>query len=623
MTERRSLTSSALFLPALLLLVLILDAGCTGQPRAGGAHEASGPVEAGGIAFVGVDVIPMTEPGLVLRDQTVLVQKDRIVAVGPRGSVAVPGQAFVIQGQGRYLMPGLIDAHVHLEYFEDPAVLLRFAAYGVTTVRNMDGRPYILDWKRKVASGELSGVSIHTAGPILDGDPPVRDDNTVVRNADEARAAVAAQAAAGYDFIKVYTNLSPEAWAAVLAAARQHGLPVAGHVPRGVRLEQALAAGQTIEHLDGYDDLIEADDSLFRDRWHWSKLYLAMPVDPEKVRDAARRTAAAGVWNVPTLVQKEKVAPLQVMVTWLERPEVKDLGEEARTAWDPRTWDPRRRRLVEEADPEDFRLLAEGRRHRLQLVSALHEAGAGLLAGTDTPNPFVVPGYSLHEELQLFVEAGLSPAAALAAATRDAARFLGESDEIGTIEPGKRADLLLLEGNPLDDLASLERRTGVLLRGVWLPTAELWQRLGRPDAARGEEAPPSSQERGWDTAILGEVSAGAPQKLSASLGFYVGRSTINPYGGTGFVLSAEPGLGGGKVSAGYGAVTLYGHSLVRATILRTWGHPWHADPGKTYIGLEGQTVVYPIPNSLVRAGIFRNGDGWLVSWSLGWSGFGF
>lgn len=434
------------------------------------AAPPADPADPGATAFVGVTVIPMTRPGLVLPDQTVLVREGRIAEVGPRSAVAVPARAHRIDGTGRFLIPGLADLHVHLEYFDDPEVLRLFLEHGVTTVRNMDGRPYLLDWRDRIAAGELTGPTIVTAGPLLDGDPPLRDDNTVVRNAAEGARIVAEQHAAGYDFVKVYTNLSPETYAAILAAARERGMPVAGHVPRGVRLEQALDAGMaSIEHLDGYDDLIEADDSPFRSRWHWSKRYLAMPADAAKMRSAAERTTAAGVWNVPTLVEKEKIAPLAEMSGWLARPEIQRLPQLFRDAWDPAGWDAQRRGAVERMDAEDFALLAEGRRQRLALVKALSDAGAGLLVGSDTPNPFVVPGLSALEEIRLFGEAGLTPEQALAAATREAARFLRQEEEFGTIAPGRRADLVLLAANPLDDLAHLDRRVGVMARGRWSP----------------------------------------------------------------------------------------------------------------------------------------------------------
>lgn len=452
-------------LSALLLLALLPACAIGGAERRGEEVPET-------IAFVGVHVIPMTRDGAVLRDQTVLVRGERIAALGPREAVEVPAGALRIDGAGRWLMPGLADLHVHLEYFDDPDLLTLFLAHGVTTVRNMDGRPYLLDWRDRVEAGELAGPTLVTAGPLLDGDPPLLPDNTVVKDAAEASAAVVAQAEAGYDFVKVYTNLSPEAWAAIVEAAEDRGLAVAGHVPREVGIDRVLGSGQaSIEHLDGYDDLIEADDSPFRDRWHWSKLYLAMPAEAGKIRRAAERTAAAGVWSVPTLVEKEKIAPLEEMVGWLDRPEMRTLPPAAREAWDPRTWDPRRARLLEDMDAETRETLARGRRNRLALVRALHEAGAGLLVGTDTPQPFVIPGLAVLEEIRLLIEAGLPPEAALAAATREAGRFLGGG--FGTVEPGRRADLLLLRGNPLEDPAALERPAGVLARGRWHPEAEL------------------------------------------------------------------------------------------------------------------------------------------------------
>jgi imidazolonepropionase-like amidohydrolase len=452
----------------ILFLAFLLTACAsseTAEPR-----RAADPAEPTTTAFVGVNVIPMTAPGLVLPDQTVLVREGRIHQLGPRKAVDVPAGAERIEGADRYLLPGLADLHVHLEYFDDPALLLLFLDHGVTTVRNMDGRPYILEWRDKIASGELTGPTIITAGPLLDGDPPLRDDNTVVRNAEEARRIVAEQHAAGYDFVKVYTNLSREAWEAILAQAKAEGLPVAGHVPRRVRLEEALASGMaSIEHLDGYDDLIESDDSPYRNRWHWAKMYLAMPADPAKMRAAAESTAKAGVWNVPTLVEKEKVGSVEEMTRWLQRPEIQSLPEEFRKAWDPAGWDEDRRRPYESISDEDRALLAQGRRQRLALVKALRDSGAGVLAGSDTPNPFVVPGLSLIEEIRLFVEAGLTPEQALTAATRDAARFLGKEKDFGTIAPGLRADLLFLESNPLDDIEHLDHRIGVMVRGTWIP----------------------------------------------------------------------------------------------------------------------------------------------------------
>ena len=273
----------------------------------------------------------MTRPDLIRPDQTVLIDGDRIVAIGPRDAVPVPEDVMLIDGTDKYLMPGLADMHVHLEYFDEPTVLDLFLANGVTTVRNMDGRDYLLEWRDQVSAGELVGPTIVTAGPLLDGDPPLRADNTVVTTADDARAAVTEQAQLGYDFVKVYTNLSADAYAAILDAADEHGLPVVGHVPRFVSIDEALASGQhAIEHLTDYADLVESDDSPFREGFHWSKLYFAMPADAEKFARAARQIAAAGVWSTPTAVQADRaIAPPAAIDDWLASPSMAYVGAAA------------------------------------------------------------------------------------------------------------------------------------------------------------------------------------------------------------------------------------------------------------------------------------------------------
>ena len=399
-----------------------------------------------------------------------LVSRGAVLQVGNREEVNVPDTFAVVDGAGKYLMPGLTDMHVHLEYGDDPRVLDLFLANWVTTVRNMDGRPYILAWRDRIARSEIRGPTIHTAGPILDGDPPLRDDNLAIESADDARQAVRDQAAAGYDFVKVYTNLSGEAYAAVLETAAEADLPVAGHVPRGVTVEDALVSGiRSIEHVSELGELVEADDSPFRDGWHWSKLYLGMPVAPDKVTAAAARLAESGVCVVPTMVQADRaIAPRATVETWLAAPEMAYVDADGRDFRESLVT-----RQVDRMDAGDWALVEAGRSNRLRLVSALHDAGACLLAGTDTPNPFVVPGFSLHDELASFEAAGFDRGRILALATRGAARFLETDSEVGTVEVGKRADLILLDANPLESLDALRNPAGVMVRGGWLPRETL------------------------------------------------------------------------------------------------------------------------------------------------------
>ncbi len=437
-------------------------------------HSPDPAVVARPIAFVGVNVVPMTAGDSLLLDQTLIVRGDRIAAIGPASVVAIPGNADRIDAVGKYLTPGLVDAHVHLEYFDEPSILSRFLANGVTTVRNMDGRPYLLDWRRRIAAGELLGPTIYTAGPILDGDPPILDDNTSVRTASEARAAVAAQDSAGYDFVKVYTNISREAYLAVIEAARERGLTVAGHISRYVGVAGALAARQhAIEHVAELDDAVEADTSPTRGRFHWTKLYLAMPMDTVKARRAARDLSAAGTWVVSTVVQADRaLPPPDSLAAWLAAPEMAHIPPGGRN-----TWEQRARRSTARMDAEDWLTVERGRENRRHLLRILHESGVNVALGTDTPNPFVVPGFSVHEELVNFTEAGFTPRQALIAATREAARLLEKSPEFGTVEVGKRADLLLVNANPLTALETLRQPAGVMVRGRWMPAESIGRSL--------------------------------------------------------------------------------------------------------------------------------------------------
>lgn len=464
------------------------------------------PARSGDIAIVHANVVPMNSQR-ILSDQTVLVRDGRIVQVSPATDINAE-RAQVIDAHGLYLMPGLADMHVHL--LEGSAYFPLFLANGITTVRNMAGGPGFAKLRDRVDRGEIVGPTVYTAGPLIDGAPPVWPASDVVVTPEDAERVVAAQKQAGYDFLKVYDNLRAPAYDAIVAAAAKLGLRIAGHVSPNVGLEQVLAARQwSIEHLTGYFEWLQRPDSPYRRQAdapqtfkHPAHLlperqYLVRWVDESRIPAIASATSRAGAWNVPTLVAVRNMVPAAERDTAWKRP-----GMSYATTMLRRWWN-----SDEGYTPENWADKRRGDALRLRIVKALHDAGAGLLIGTDSPHPFVMPGYAVHDELKYFVAAGLSPYEALKAATADAARFMGKAGEFGTVTPGARADLLLLKGNPLDDIGNADHIVGVMVRGRWLTREALDRALipkrtegtGRLDAkaARGRH------RCGWEVLRLG------------------------------------------------------------------------------------------------------------------------
>jgi 6-phospho 3-hexuloisomerase len=257
---------------------------------------------------------------------------------------------------------------------------------------------------------------------------------------------------AGYNFIKVYSRLSAEVYDAIIEAAAKHGMPVIGHVPRAVGLKHVLAAGQhSVEHLTGYSGFLQVEDSE-----SWQQL------DETKIPHIAQTTREAGTWNCVTLVVYQKRMSSEEADQEPKLAYMKYVSPVIKQRW---FWSRRYR----DADPNRGRKMS----NRKRMTKALHDAGARILLGSDTPNPYVVPGFSLHQELRNLVDAGLRPYEAIKAGTRDAAECLSELDEFGTISAGLRADLILIEDNPLEDVGNVARRNGVMARGRWLPQFEL------------------------------------------------------------------------------------------------------------------------------------------------------
>ena len=435
-------------------------------------------------AFVDVTVIPLDSERL-LEHQTVLVREGLIEIVDNNDQVKVPPDAMIIDGRGKYLMPGLVDMHVHIEYPND---LLLFVANGVTSVRNMWGNtdkklwfglPDQLAFKKQIAAGTLFGPTIYTTGPIMEGKPANHPLMEVFTSPEEAARSVAWQKARGYDFIKVYDHLSPDVYAAIMNAALDQDIMVVGHVPFSVGLDGVLASAQiTIEHLTGY---VDPDEVRFL-------------IAEDQLDEYAARTREAGIWNTVTLSEYPKSKQTPDVFRQLQNQPGMIYQSPGTRLMSPFMYYMASKSHTYEGPDYSQRVAELNRR----MVQALHNAGAGILLGTDAAQTYHLPGFSIHEELALLVEAGLSPYQALAAGTRDAALALGQEGEFGLVQEAQRADLLLLEANPFEDVENASRVAGVMMRGSWYSEEELQSML--KDLA--DSYRPTLFERLWPLSLI-------------------------------------------------------------------------------------------------------------------------
>ncbi len=436
------------------------------------------------VAFVNVNVVPM-DTERILANQTVIVRDGLIEMIGDRAQIQVPKDAVVVDGTGKYLMPGLTDMHVHIEYEND---MLLFVANGVTSVRNMWGNtgrklrvgmPDQLELRRQVAAGTLFGPTIYTAGPVMEGSPAFHPLAEAIDSPDAARESVLWQARQGYDFIKVYDHLSPEVYAAVVETAVANNIPVVGHVPFAVGLDGVLDSRQsTIEHLAGY---IDSDAAEF-----------IIPAD--QLAEYAAKTRAAGVWNVVTLSEYPKSKETPAGIERLQaQPGMAYVSPGVRF-FTPFLYTMTAKSHTYEGADYPQRMMTLNR----QMVQALHEADAGILLGTDAAQAYHIPGFSIHEEMAFLVDAGLTPYEVLAAGTRNAALAMGKLDAYGTVTIGKRADLILLTANPLDDVGNVQKRVGVMVNGRWLSETQLQNML----TGLVQSYKPNLLERLWPLGLL-------------------------------------------------------------------------------------------------------------------------
>ena len=438
----------------------------------------SAVISAQTVAFTNVTVIPMDRER-VLTNQTVVVRDGIIAAIGDAKKIKVPKDAVRIDGAGKYIIPGLVDMHTHLlsdgEFPDSIAEdeLRVMVANGVTTVRFMIGTPELLSLRARSAKGEIVAPTIFVASPHLTGRE--QGNNFVVNTPDEARDAVRKSKAAGYDFIKITTFIKSEVYEAAIDEAAKQNIRVVGHADsRFVGVERAWKAKQQIEHLDGYMEMLVRADAPVKGSV--SDLYIYNPdnwksfdyIDEAKIAEVAKKTVAANPFVNPTQhFMKNTFGRARSEESIRAQPEFKFYPHKVQEQWLDFY---KRNRFINTVPIEKRTRWIE---LRDKLIKAIYDAGGKIMAGSDTPEFLFLYGFSQHRELKALADAGLPNYAVLAAGTRNAHEFLGTIDKAGTIEVGRRADLVLLNANPLENISATENRAGVMLKGKWYPQNEL------------------------------------------------------------------------------------------------------------------------------------------------------
>lgn len=436
--------------------------------------------------------VTVINPGAssVQADMTVVITGVHIAAVSDTAHFRARKNMRVIDGKGQYLIPGLWDMHVHSAFGDwfpggRDIILPLFIANGVTGVRDMGGDISVLfAWRKQTAKGQITGPRMFISGPMLDGYLPdgknLRFPSSIaITTAASAVAAVDSLKAQGVDFIKVQSLISHDAYLAAAAEAQKQGLPIAGHVPDKVRITEVVSAGQkSIEHLMGIFEGCSREEDKFTRGEGDLKLLLATQ-DQAKCDALVALLAHSQTWQAPTLAWQRGG-------TFLDQRDLKHdpLDKYVPAYWRDVTW----RRFTEEMMPgllhDPLALRQEYFADNLRMVGALHRAGVPFLAGTDTaPGVYIMPGFSLHDELVNFVEAGFTPMEALQTATSNPAKFLGIESDSGSIEVGRLADLVLLRSNPLDDVHNTRKIAAVVVNGHVLDRAALDGLLTRAEAA--------------------------------------------------------------------------------------------------------------------------------------------
>ena len=446
----------------IVVVVTIFAVGCGGDPPT---------IIDGDFAFLNVNVLPMDDAGeRVLERQIVMIENGRVSLIGDADQFSVAEDVTSVDAEDYFLMPGLTEMHGHLPNprmsDEDVRNLLFFyVADGVTTVRGMQGDPSQFALRSAIERGRLLGPKLYLASVSMNG--------TSVTTPEEASQRAREYKVDGYDLIKTHEGMSLDVFDALAETASEVHIPFGGHVSDYVGLRHALASGQvSIDHLDNYvEALASSDDRVDEDRGLRGVGALLESVDESRIPELVRATVEAGAWVVPTMVLWETAffndrGSADVLS---ERPEVRYMPTEMVDRWREAV-DTR----LESTEIEINRRIASLRRN---VLTALHEGGANIAIGTDSPQIFSVPGFAMYHEMALYTEVGMTPYEVLEIGTRRPAEYFDATDEFGTVAVGRRADLLLLSANPTDDISHIRNRVGVMVNGRWILSDEIERRL--------------------------------------------------------------------------------------------------------------------------------------------------
>lgn len=439
------------------VLLLLLSASGFAQELVSNRQRA--------IVFRGVNVIPMDRER-VINNQTVVVRDGKIVALG--NAVSVPADALVIDARGKYLTPGWAEMHAHVPPIDDiepmKDVLMLYLTNGITTIRGMLGHPRHLELRSKINSGEILGPHFYATGPSFNGQS--------VKTAQRGAEMVREQKAAGYDYLKLHPGLTKETFPAIARTAQEVGIPFVGHVSFNVGVWRAIEANySSIDHLDGFvEAIVPGSDTLAEQETGLFGAWIAYRADPSRIPKLMEALSKKQIRVVPTQAVAERWLSALPASAFTGAPEMIYMKPQDIQGW-VRTKDGYNNNPNFSKDHAEKLIQI-----RRKLIYECQKNGVPLLLGSDAPQVFNVPGFSIHNEMKYMVDAGLTPYQALRTGTVNVASYLNKTDS-GTIKVGNVSDLVLLNGNPLTDISQTRSIEGVMIGTSWLSKPYIQQAL--------------------------------------------------------------------------------------------------------------------------------------------------